>query len=156
MLLAAHDAEVVAANDTPAAQLMMPHVSDSEVPHVSDSEVPHLSPSMVDTPIKQDSTTLLPFTTYTRCRVDTLNAMGREMKSHIVGPMPPEEFLRLFLPISQIPHYDDSSFTSAFNAGIFKSTIDAPDEQHAYKPFVSVPAPVTFDIIDKSHFRSIP
>jgi hypothetical protein len=96
MLLAAHDAEVVAANDTPAAQLMMPHVSDSQVPH--------LSPSMVDTPIKQDSTTLLPFTTYTRCRVDTLNAMGREMKSHVVGPMPPEEFLRLFLPISQIPH----------------------------------------------------
>lgn len=148
MLLAAHDAEVVAANDTPAAQLMMPHNSDSEVPH--------LSPSIVDTPIKQDSTTMLPFTTYTRCWIDTLNAMGREMKSHIVGPMPPEEFLRMFLPISQIPHYDDSSFTSAFNAGIFKSTIAAPDEQRAYEPFVSVPAPVTFDIIDKSHFRSIP
>jgi hypothetical protein len=52
--------------------------------------------------------------------------------------MPPEEFLQEFLPTSQIPHYDASSFNSAFTAGTFSSTLSAADEQHAYRPFVSI------------------
>jgi hypothetical protein len=62
--------------------------------------------------------------------------MGYEMKDKIVGPMPVEEFL----PSSQIPDYDASSFTSAFTPGMFNNTLSAVGEQNAYKPFVSVPA----------------
>lgn len=132
MLLAPDIIEVPAdGTDTPAAQPMGP------------PPPPVAPPSIVDTPIKLGSSTMLPYTTHTRYRVDTLNAMGYEMKDYVISPMPAKEFLQEFLPTSQIPHYDASSFTSAFTAGTFSSTVSAIDEQRAYKPFVSVPASVT-------------
>ncbi|KAG1878998.1 hypothetical protein F4604DRAFT_1923685 [Suillus subluteus] len=114
-------------DDTPAALLIVP--------------LPPLAPPpdpIFDTPFKYHTSTMLPFTTHTRYRVETLNAMGYEMKDHIVGPMPVEDFLQEFLPTSQIPNYDASSFTSGFAPGLFNSTLSAVDEQHAYQPFASV------------------
>jgi hypothetical protein len=99
----------------------------------------HLDPDVVDTPIKRDSSTMVPFTTLTRCRLDTLNMMGKEMKGYFVGPMPVEEFLQEFFPTSQIPYYDPSSFTSAFAPDKFSNVISAANEVAAYKPFVSIP-----------------
>ncbi|KAG1893158.1 uncharacterized protein F5891DRAFT_963450 [Suillus fuscotomentosus] len=49
--------------------------------------------------------------------------MGKEMKGYFVGPMPVRDFLQEFLPTSQIPDYDPSSFTSAFAVGTFNDTI---------------------------------
>ncbi|KAG0698982.1 hypothetical protein DFH29DRAFT_1002369 [Suillus ampliporus] len=63
--------------------------------------------------------------------------MGYEMKGHVVGLMPAGEFLQEFLPTSQIPNYDASSFTSAFAPGVFSSTLSAVNEQHAYEPFIN-------------------
>ncbi|KAG1851071.1 hypothetical protein DFJ58DRAFT_661802 [Suillus subalutaceus] len=57
--------------------------------------------------------------------------MGKEMKGYFVGPMPVGEFLQEFLPTSQIPDYDPSSFTSAFAAGVFNDTVSI----NAIKPF---------------------
>ncbi|KAG1721307.1 uncharacterized protein EDB91DRAFT_1064455 [Suillus paluster] len=54
--------------------------------------------------------------------------MGKEMKGYFVGPMPIGEFLEEFLPTSQIPDYDPSSFTSALAAGAFTDI-------NAIKPF---------------------
>ncbi|KAG2063318.1 hypothetical protein BDR04DRAFT_1038319 [Suillus decipiens] len=63
--------------------------------------------------------------------------MGYEMKDKIVGPMPAEEFLEEFLPFSEIPDYDVSSFTSAFTSGMFNDTLSAAGEQNAYRPFIN-------------------
>lgn len=100
---------------------------------------PYLAPDAIaDTPIKRDSSTMLPFTTLTRCRLETLNAMGKEMKGYFVGPMPVREFLQEFLPTSQIPDYAPLSFTSAFTAGAFSDVISVRNEERAYTPFVSI------------------
>ncbi|KAG1726334.1 hypothetical protein EDD22DRAFT_961450 [Suillus occidentalis] len=115
MLLAPDNVEVSAAPSVPSSSVSPPPVGD--------------------TPIKLGSSTMLPFTTHTRFRLETVNAMGYEMKDKIVGPMPVEEFLEEFLPSSQIPDYDASSFTSAFTPGMFNNTLSAVGEQNAYKPF---------------------
>lgn len=94
---------------------------------------------ITDTPIKRDSSTMMPWTTLTRYRVDTLNMMGKEMKGYFVGPMPVGEFLQEFFPTSQLPDYDPLSFTSAFTADAFSDVISAGNEQSAYIPFVSIP-----------------
>ncbi|KAG1743270.1 uncharacterized protein EDB91DRAFT_1081209 [Suillus paluster] len=114
--------------DTPAARPVGPLPSPAS----------SLDPSIFDTPFKFGSSTMLPYTTHTQCRLETLNAMGYEMKGHVVGPMPAGEFLQEFLPTSQIPNYDTLTFTSAFTPGVFSSTLSAVDEQHAYEPFVSL------------------
>jgi hypothetical protein len=100
---------------------------------------PYLTPdAIVDTPIKRNSSTMLPFTTLARCRDQTLNTMGREMKGHFVGPMPVKEFLEEFLPTSEIPDYDTSSCSSTCPSGSFRNVISVKNEEHAYIPFVSI------------------
>ncbi|KAG2370344.1 hypothetical protein BDR07DRAFT_1476350 [Suillus spraguei] len=102
----------------------------------------HLAPNdIVDTPIKWDSSTMLPFTTLTQCHIETINAMGKEMKGYFVGPMPVGEFLQEFLPTSQIPDYDPSSFN--FVVGAFSNMISVKNEEHAYKPFINTIKPFT-------------
>ncbi|KAG1802976.1 uncharacterized protein BJ212DRAFT_1487268 [Suillus subaureus] len=76
-------------------------------------------PSIVDTPIKLGSSTI--------------------MKDKVVGPMPVEEFL----PSSQIPNYDALSFTLAFMPHMFSDMLSAVVEENAYRPFMSIPAYVT-------------
>ncbi|KAG1831161.1 hypothetical protein DFJ58DRAFT_848314 [Suillus subalutaceus] len=106
------------------------------------SDGPYLGPNdVIDTPIKRDSSTMLPFTTLTRCRLETINAMGKEMKGYFVGPMPAGDFLQEFLPTSQIPDYDPSSFTSAFAVGAFNRTVSVRNEEHAYTPFINAIKP---------------
>ncbi|KAG1779841.1 hypothetical protein EV702DRAFT_1043716 [Suillus placidus] len=106
------------------------------------SDGPYLGPNdIIDTPIKRDSSTMLPFTTLTRCRLETINAMGKEMKGYFVGPMPAGDFLQEFLPTSQIPDYDPSSFTSAFAVGTFNHTVSVRNEEHAYTPFINAIKP---------------
>ncbi|KAG1765365.1 hypothetical protein EDD22DRAFT_845472 [Suillus occidentalis] len=106
------------------------------------SDGPYLGPNdVIDTPIKQDSSTMLPFTTLTRCRLETINAMGKEMKGYFVGPMPAGDFLQEFLPTSQIPDYDPLSFTSAFAVGAFNRTVSVRNEEHAYTPFINTIKP---------------
>lgn len=148
MLLAAEDIElpVDGMTDTPAAQSMGPPSPSAAIAQpMGPSPPPPVA--IADTPIKLGSSTMLPYTTHTRCRVDTVNAMGYEMKDYIVGPMPPKEFLQEFLPTSQIPYYDASGFTSTFTAGTFSSTLSAADEQGAYEPFVSIPGICSIKIL---------
>ncbi|KAG2094189.1 uncharacterized protein F5147DRAFT_585094 [Suillus discolor] len=71
--------------------------------------------------------------------------MGKEMKGYFVGPMPVGEFLQEFLPTSQIPDYDPSSFN--FVAGTFSDMISVKNEEHTYKPFMSTPAHTTINTI---------
>jgi hypothetical protein len=109
----------------------------------ADDVIPVVEPTaaqetQLSIPIKRDSSTLLPFTTLTRCRIDTLNAMGREMKDRIVGPMAVANFLDEFLPNPK--DYDSSDFASRFatasNAGAFDLQ-SVGTECELYKPFVS-------------------
>ncbi|KAG2079399.1 uncharacterized protein F5147DRAFT_785099 [Suillus discolor] len=73
-------------------------VQDSQPAPATPDTVERADDLTIDTPIKRDSSTILPFMTLVRCRIDTLNAMGKEIKENIVGPMPVEIFLNAFLP----------------------------------------------------------
>ncbi|KAG1892939.1 uncharacterized protein F5891DRAFT_1197046 [Suillus fuscotomentosus] len=67
--------------------------------------------------------------------------MGKEMKGYFVIPMPVRDFLQEFLPTSQIPDYDSSSFTSAFAVGAINDIVSVRNEEHAYKPFINAITP---------------
>ncbi|KAG0695099.1 hypothetical protein DFH29DRAFT_1005737 [Suillus ampliporus] len=99
-----------------------------------------LASPILDTPIKWDSSTLLPFTTLARCRIDTLNSMGKEMQAHVIGPMSVENFLDEFLPNPE--DYDTSDFASHFasasNAEAF-NMLSIRKEEDSYEPFMSDP-----------------
>ncbi|KAG2057289.1 hypothetical protein BDR06DRAFT_1005310 [Suillus hirtellus] len=97
----------------------------------------------VDTPIKQNSSMVLPFTTFSQCRVDTLNSMGKEMQDFIVGPMPVKNFLNKFLPNPEDHHTLDftSHFALASNAAVFNMQ-SIKKEEDSYRPFVSDLAPM--------------
>ncbi|KAG2743365.1 hypothetical protein P692DRAFT_20878758 [Suillus brevipes Sb2] len=105
------------------------------VPILAQPDVPPAFP-ILDTPIKWDGSTLLPFTTLTRHRIDTLNTMGKEMQEHVVGPMPVENFLDELLPNPE--DYDNSDFASRFasasNAEVFNLR-SIKREEDSYKPF---------------------
>lgn len=99
---------------------------------------PPLATRPVDTPIKRNSSTLLPFTTLSRCRVDTLNSMGKEMQDYIVGPMPVKNFLDKFLPNPK--DHDISDFTSRFASAsdaVAFNMQSIKKEEDSYEPFVS-------------------
>ncbi|KAG1866120.1 hypothetical protein F4604DRAFT_1928133 [Suillus subluteus] len=103
-----------------------------------DTPSPAAQPLLLDTPIKRDSSTLLPFTTLARCQIDTLNAMGKEMKGHVVGPMPVEEFLDEFLPHpkNHDPLDFTSLFTSASQAEVFNMH-SVRKEEDSYNLFIN-------------------
>ena len=86
------------------------------------------------TPIKVDSSTLLPFTTYNKYRIETCTAMAAEIKKYLVGPMPVQMFLDNFFPISQLPSLDK---VPNFTPGNYQDVVDAKLENGAYDPFVS-------------------
>lgn len=90
------------------------------------------------TPIKKSSQLERQFSTLTRYRDPTLNAIGERMIGCIVGPMPVANFLDTFLPISLIPCYQSTA--NGFREGAFWTCIGAKDELGMYEPFVSSPS----------------
>jgi len=74
---------------------------------------------------------------YTCFHHPTLNAIGQEIMGSIVRPMPVDEFLDNFLPISRIPNY--SSTMTQFKGGeSFCRTVGTTAKYSMYQPFVSV------------------
>jgi hypothetical protein len=61
--------------------------------------------------------------------------MAAEMKKYLVGPMPIQQFLDSFFPISQLPSLDDLPI---FIPGLYHNVIKAKLECNAYDPFVSL------------------
>jgi hypothetical protein len=92
------------------------------------------------TPIKRSCSTMQPYTTNTRCRDTTFNAMGKEIMGYLVGPMPVELFLEKFLSPSAILDYQP---LTSFSDGAFETTLSAAHETRAYEPFVGT---FTYDI----------
>jgi hypothetical protein len=99
---------------------------------VTPSRVASLHPQ--STPIKIESSTTCPFTTNQKYRIESRNAMGEEIKKYLVGPMPPEEFLDEFFPISELPNL---ATIPQFKPKRYDQTIRAKKEKNAYRPFVS-------------------
>ena len=87
------------------------------------------------TPIKVDNSTVLPFTTHDKYHIETCTAMAVEMKKYLVGPMPTQQFLDSFFPISQLPSLDN---LPRFIPGHYHDVIKAKLECDAYDPFVSL------------------
>ena len=63
------------------------------------------------------------FCTYTRFRHPLFISIGNELVDSIVGPMPTQQFLDDFFPISSIPYYSQPQFRK----GCFQTTLDATD-----------------------------
>lgn len=87
------------------------------------------------TPIKFDSSTTLPFTTHDKYRIETCTAMAAEIKKYLVGPMPVQQFLDDFFPISAPLSLDN---VPNFTPGYYNDVLKAKLESEAYDPFVSV------------------
>lgn len=104
---------------------------------------------------------LSPFTTLARCRINTLNAMGMEMKEHIVDPMAVENFLNEFLLNTK--DHDSLDFALCFalasTARVF-NLLSIRKEEGTYKPFVSDTCIYYFEIVnsplDYSHVTICP
>lgn len=86
------------------------------------------------TPIKINSSTTLPFTTYNKYRIESCTVMAEEMTKYLVGPMPPQQFLDDFFPTKEIPNL---SKVTQFKPGRYTSMLKAKSEVKAYNPFVS-------------------
>ncbi|KAG2088560.1 uncharacterized protein F5147DRAFT_658678 [Suillus discolor] len=120
-------------DSTPPARIRTPELLP-QTPTRSTAQ--DLQPGLLvdDTPVKRSCSTMQPYTTNTRCRDTTLNAMGNEIRGHLVGPMPVEQFLEEFLPPSTIPDYQP---LTSFSDGAFESTLSAAHETKAYEPFIN-------------------
>lgn len=87
------------------------------------------------TPIKVNGATTLPFTTHNKYRIDTCTAMAAEIKKYLVGPMPVQQFLDDFFPISELPSLGD---LPNFKPDHYHDVIKSKLESEAYDPFVSL------------------
>ena len=90
-------------------------------------------PARASTPFKLRNPVERLFSTYTCLCHPLLTSIG-DLIDSIVGPIPTQQFLDEFLPISSIPSY---SRPWAFQKGCFQTTLDATDELKMYDPFVS-------------------
>ena len=61
--------------------------------------------------------------------------MGEEMEKYLVGPMPIQQFLDEYFPISKLPNLDA---VPLFSPGCYHDTVSAANETSSYKPFVSL------------------
>jgi len=98
---------------------------------------PHNASSLLllqSTPVKTGTSSLLPFTTTQKYHVESRTALAEEVKKHLVGPMPPEEFLETFFPLDKISQETEAE---VFKVGCYKDTVQAVKERSAYGPFVS-------------------
>ena len=85
--------------------------------------------------IKVNNSTVLPFTTHDKYCIETCTTMAADMKKYLIGPMPIEQFLDSFFPISQLPSLDN---LPRFIPGHYHDVIKAKLECDAYDPFVSL------------------
>ena len=111
------------------------HANDGPDDSTLHEGVPTTSnPARESTPFKPRSPVERLFSTYTHFRHPLLTSIGDDLIDSIVGPMPTQQFLDDFLPISCIPSY---SRPWPFWKGCFQTTLDATDELKMYDPFVS-------------------
>ena len=61
--------------------------------------------------------------------------MGEEMAKYLVGPMPIQQFLDEFFPISKLPELDK---VPLFSSGCYDDTVCAERETGSYNHFVSL------------------
>jgi hypothetical protein len=87
------------------------------------------------TPIKIGTSTTCPFTTNQKYRIESCTAMGEEMAKYLVGPMPIQQFLDEFFPISKLPELDK---VPLFSSGCYDDTVCAEKETGSYNSFVSL------------------
>ena len=87
------------------------------------------------TPLKCGTATVLPFTTNQKFRIQSCTAMAAEMKSYLLGPMPPQEFLDAFFPISSLSNL---SRIPNFTEGCYAKVLCSSFETLAYDPFVGL------------------
>jgi len=66
--------------------------------------------------------------------VESCTALTEKVKKYLVGPMPPEEFLKTFFPLDKISQETEAE---VFKVGCYKDTVQAVKERLAYGPFVS-------------------
>jgi hypothetical protein len=81
------------------------------------------------TPIKPGTVTMLPFTTNQKFYVQ---AIATEIKSFLLGPMPAQNFLDEFFPITCTCPPNIPQFTP----GCFESVLSCKTEPLMYDPFV--------------------
>jgi len=86
------------------------------------------------TPVKAGTSSLLPFTTTQKYHVESHTTLAEEVKKHLVGLMPPKEFLKTFFPSDKI---SQETKAKVFKVGCYKDTMQAMKERSAYGPFVS-------------------
>jgi hypothetical protein len=87
--------------DVPATPPRANSTTPPSADPVTPSHVASLHP--LSTPIKMESSTTCPFTTNQKYCIESCNAMGEEIKKYLVGPMPVQQFLDDFFPISKLP-----------------------------------------------------
>jgi hypothetical protein len=85
------------------------------------------------TPVKIETSTTCPFTTNQKYRVESCTAMGEEMAKYLVGPMPPQQFLDEFFPVSKLPGLDSVPLVTP---GCYCDTVETEREEASYKHFV--------------------
>lgn len=85
------------------------------------------------TPVKIGISTTNPFTTNQKYCIESCSAMADEIRDYLVGPMPAEEFLNDFFPISDLPGLNQ---VPIFKPGFYDSTINVDRETRAYKQLV--------------------
>ena len=101
---------------------------------------PPITPPSITVPLPQstlikiDSGTMLPFTTNQKYCITSCTAMAEEMQKYLVGPMPPQEFLDIFIPLNKL---SDLSSLCTFSPGCYNDAITVQSEKLAYDPFVS-------------------
>ena len=86
------------------------------------------------TPVKTSTSSLLSFTTTQKYCVESCTALAEEVKKHLVGLMPPKEFLKMFFPLDKISQETEAK---VFKVGCYKDPVQAVKERLAYGPFVS-------------------
>jgi len=113
--------------------LQLPPIDSGAVDGCSREET---LPPQWSTPIKKDRLTERLFSMYTRYHHPTVHNIGHNMKSSVVGPMPVEDFLNDFIPLSRIPDYASTAHQFQVRHS-FNVVVDATNELGMYRPFVS-------------------
>jgi hypothetical protein len=93
------------------------------------------------TPVKLESSTTCPFTTHQKYRVESCTTMGEEMEKYLVGPMPIQQFLDHFFPLSRLPGLQKVPGlykVPDFAPGCYHNTVSAKKETDSYDHFVSL------------------
>lgn len=99
------------------------------------STPPKISVPLQSTPVKIESCTLVPFTTNQKYRIESCTTMGEEIKKYLVGPMPPQNFLDIFFPVSELTGLES---VPLFTVGCYHATVNAQREKNSYGHFVSL------------------